>query len=261
MAPDGDFSRLFNLLGAVLAGASEKSRAVLAINTPSTRLLRIGREEISEVRLAERFVQQIRKSPFGGRVRIYVATRSIGNLKYAQAALSLLEQSDIVSMNDSEANWLHTAYNKGEYSDEPLAYKVRELPLKAIKVCHSADGVIMDLGCIPETIINSKSFVEQPADFLEEVLRLSADGATYAMDATAGLGRTANEAMIRIYSRNVHPESRQNDLFKRTFLNVTNPMPAGMVSISSAQVVRTRGAVVGLGAIFDGLLLSFLMRE
>ena len=119
----------------------------------------------------------------------------------------------------------------------------------------------MDLGCRPETIITSKKFSEKPAAFLEEVLRLGADGATYAMDATAGLGRTANESMIRIYSYNVPDESRQRARFNASFLSITDPMPAGMLAVSSATVVRTLGAIVGLGAIFDGLLLSFLMRE
>ena len=38
-------------------------------------------------------------------------------------------------------------------------------------------------------------------------------------------------------------------------------MPAGMIAVPAARVVHPLGAVVGLGAVFDGLLLSFLMRD
>ncbi|MFQ5926472.1 MAG: hypothetical protein ACE5MH_03460 [Terriglobia bacterium] len=265
LAPEGNFTRYFNLLESVMAGTTPKSRTVFAINAPTLRKVSVGGKEMTELDLAKQLVKELKKSEFGDRVRIFVATRGFRTKEapleeYARATLSLLEEADIISASDTEIDALHTAY-RGEHHDDPLAYKLRELPFEAIKVCHSADGVIMDLGCRPERIITSKRFQADPAGFLEEILRLSADGATYALDATAGLGRTANEAMIRIYSRNVAPENRQTDRFRTTFLRITEPMPAGMVSIASARVVRTLGAVVGLGAIFDGLLLSFLMRD
>jgi len=264
LAPDGDFTEFLNLSESVLAG-SPKGRAIFAFNIPSLRPVKVRGEELTELDFAKRLVNGIKthfkKSELGKRIRIFMSTRAIDNLRFATETLSLLQEAQIISMNEVEANMLHTAYNDGKHSDAPLAYKVRELPLTAILVCHSAYGAIMDLGCHPESIITSKKFCDDPPAFLEEVLRLSADGATYAMDATAGLGRQANEAMIRIYSENVSSDNRQREKFKATFQALTEPMPAGMLWIPSARAVQTLGAVVGLGAIFDGLLLSFLMRD
>ena len=265
LAPDGNFTSYLNLVESVMAGTLPKSRVVFALNTPTLRPVKIGEEEIPELEVAIRLLKELKAAKYGDRVRVFLSTRSFGRRDeeihhFAQEALALLNEADIISASDAEIHALHTAH-RGEYHDEPLAYKLRELPFEAIKVCHSADGVIMDLGCRPERIITSQGFRRDPPGFLEEVLRLSADGATYALDATAGLGRTANEAMIRIYSRNVLPENRHADRFKATFQAITEPMPAGMVWIPSARVVRTLGAVVGLGAIFDGLLLAFLMRN
>jgi hypothetical protein len=226
--------------------------------------------KVSEIVYLKRLIEQakteIKQALPNSEFRIFAATRYLRDergdlLTYlAQGVFLLLRQVDIISTNETELQDLHTVY-KGAFHDIPLAYKLRELPFKAIKVCHSADGVIMDLGCRPEHIITSQRFREDPAGFLEEVLKLSADGATYAMDATAELGRWANEAMVRIYSQEVKDENRRHAHFNRTFLNVDAPMPAGMISIPSAQVVHPLGAVVGLGAVFDGLFLSFLMRD
>lgn len=265
LAPEGDFTRFFGLLEGVMAG-NPRALAVLAVNAGKPKMVKIkgtdGTEkEVSEMDLLEKMITDVKKEQYGPRVRIFVATRVFGDdMAFAKRVFELLKKADIISANDLEIRTLHTIC-KQAYVDMPLAAKLRELPFEAIKVCHSADGVAMDLGCIPERIITSERFRDDPPDFLEDVLRLSADGATYAMDATAGLGRSANEAMIRIYSRNVRAENRQSDLFDRTFRNVNEPMPAGMLWVPSPRVVRPLGAVVGLGAIFDGLLLSFLMRD
>ena len=226
------------------------------------RLILPSEKKVSDLLFLLRLLKEVKKTQFGAtQVRTFVATRDFGDDPwFPRHVLAVLGYADIISVNDTEMDGLHTALI-GSFQEMPRAYKLRELPYEAIKVCHGAHGVIMDLGCRPETIITSKKFSEKPAAFLEEVLRLGADGATYAMDATAGLGRTANESMIRIYSYNVPDESRQRARFNASFLSITDPMPAGMLAVSSATVVRTLGAIVGLGAIFDGLLLSFLMRE
>lgn len=224
----------------------------------------VKKRQVSELLFLKRLLTDVKSTPFGAQVRTMVATRDFGagerSKLFRAQVLTLLEDADIISMNDSELKALHASAN-GSVEDIPLAYKLRSLPFRAIKVCHAAEGAIMDLGCRPEHIVNSKQFRKNPAQFLEEVLRFSADGATYSMDATAGLGRSANEAMVRIYSHHIKEEDRQNDRFKAKFLDVTKPLPAGMMSIPAARVVRTLGAVVGVGAVFDGLLVSFLMRR
>jgi len=291
ISSNGNFNDFLKKIGNEVMTAGKKGLIVLAVNAARPKMvgvpskevfneladivngvghlemLNYDKQEVSELVYLMRLLKDVKETSFGDRVRTFVATRDFGNLKeeenmqFAGQVFTLLKHADIVSANDSEIHALHTAFKEKKYRDIPLAYKLRELPFKAIKLCHSSDGVIMDLGCRPEHIITSSRFRENPAGFLEEVLRLSADGATYAMDATAGLGRLANEAMIRIYSQNVRDETRQYERFRYTFLNITEPMPAGMISIASARVVRTLGAIVGLGAIFDGLLLSFLMRD
>ncbi len=281
IASNADFSEFCRQIEGVLAGSPPGSRAIFAINMPPLlQDYEKDEDKKKEIKLTESLIKQLREIKFADRLRIFVSTRNIPDkpqkdIEFAKATYDFLNniKPDIISMNEDEAGWIHTAFREGKTADA-LAYKVRDLPFRAIKVCHSANGVIMDLGVIPEKIINSKDFSTDPPGFLEEVLTLSADGATYAMDATteplfiqgepttsSNLGRTTNEAMIRVYSKYVLPETRQVQKFDAVFLNVTEAMPAGMVRCASANVVRPRGALVGLGAIFDGLLLSFLMRN
>ncbi|KAF5431404.1 hypothetical protein C5S35_18190, partial [Candidatus Methanophagaceae archaeon] len=277
LAPDANFSEFCRQIEGVLRGSDSKSRAIFAFTMPPLLREQKREEKEKEIEYTKKLIQQLKKIDSHDRLRIFVSTRNIDetDMDYAKITYKFLTEvePDIISMNEKEANMIHTASRGGRHNDEPLAYKVRDLPIRAMKVCHSASGVIMDLGCIPERIVNSEEFCKDPAKYLEEVLRLSADGATYAMDATAeplpmgegvsattSLGRAANESMIRIYSRYIQPEFRQNEGFKATFLNLTQPPPAGMIGIAAANVVRPRGALVGLGAIFDSLLLSFLMR-
>ena len=265
LAPHGDFSGYIKSLENVLA-VNPRGLVVLALTIPPTPSLRDTvptSDGTSEYDLSINLIKTIKKTSFGDRVRVFVSTRYIKeeNIKDAQAILDFLKMKeiDIVSMNETEAIRLYTAFNDNTYRDIPLAYKVRELPFQSLKLCHSPSGVILDLGCIPERIITSKRFREDPAQFLEETLRLSADGATYAMDSMASLGRTSTEAMIRIYSK--HVDEREDERFKVTFLNVDEPMPAGMIWESAAKVRHPMQAILGLGAIFDGLFLSFLMRD
>jgi len=298
LAPDGSFQDFFSSLEQELKQkSSPPTRIVLAITAGKPNMVEVSQKsyaalaqtvsqvlgdsdpelkamllsatdtKVSEIIFLWQLLREIKKTAFGDRVRTFVGTRDFRDKNnrldrpFAKSALYLLKEADIISSNDAEIHDLYAVHTRETKHEIPLAYKLRELPFRAIKVCHSADGVIMDLGCRPEHIITSDSFRKDPSTFLTDVLRLAADGATYAMDATAGLGRSANESMIRIYSGHVNEKSRQHERFNAMFLGITEPMPAGMISIPSARVVRTLGAVVGLGAVFDGLLLSFLMRE
>ena len=185
------------------------------------------KQEVSDLLYALHLLRDVKNTNFGSQVRTFVATRDFGDdAQFSLHVLYLLEYADILSANESEIDALHTAL-KGSFVDISLALKLRELPFKAIKVCHSDNGVIMDLGCRPESIITSSQFREDPAGFLSKVLRYSADGATYAMDATAGFGRTANESMIRIYSRHVAQDSRRMSVFGRPSSKSRNRCPQG----------------------------------
>jgi hypothetical protein len=153
---------------------------------------------------------------------------------------------------------LHTVVvGKGTHQDKPLSYKLLELPTEAIKVCHGADGSLMDPGPDPGRVINAAQFVKDPAAFLQETLRLATDGATYGI--AAPFGHDATEAGVRIFSATV--PNRNTERFRATFLNVLESMPPGLIAVHTPVVARTMSALTGVGARFDGLLVTFLMRS
>jgi len=171
---------------------------------------------------------------------------------------SMLKRAHILSMNETELGDLHTVVvGKGTYQDKPLAYKLLELPTDAIKVCHGADGSLMDPGPDPGRIINADAFANKPADFLEESLRFATDGATYGI--ASPLGHDATEASVRIFSKTV--PNRNSERFKAAFLNVLESMPPGLIAVHTPVVARSMSALTGVGARFDGLLATFLMRS
>jgi hypothetical protein len=170
----------------------------------------------------------------------------------------LLKRAHILSMNETELGDLHTVVvGKDTHQDKPLAYKLLELPTDAIKVCHGADGALMDPGPDPGRIINAESFTNGPAAFLEESLRLATDGATYGI--ASPLGHDATEASVRIFSATV--PNRNSERFRAAFLNVLESMPPGLIAVHTPVVARSMSALTGVGARFDGLLATFLMRS
>jgi len=199
------------------------------------------------------------------RLVIFVGTNAFTQEHAKSLDQQLLSQADIISMNRDEAKKLYSVRNNANGiadTSKSLAQKVRELPYRAIKVCHGSHGAILDLGCMPERIVTSSEFHENPADFLEETLTLAVDGATYAVATNAELGREATAAMIRVYSR--HVVSRESELFRAAFLHTdkaAEPMPPGMISVASSEVQHQVSSITGAGAIFDSLFLSFLMRS
>jgi hypothetical protein len=170
----------------------------------------------------------------------------------------LLSKAHILSMNETELGDLHTVVvGKGFHQEKPLAYKLLELPTEAIKVCHGADGALMDPGPDAGRVINATAFGSDPAAFLEESLRLATDGATYGLASL--FGHDATEAGVRIFSASVL--NRNNERFRTTFLNVLESMPPGLIAIHTPIVARPMSALTGVGARFDGLLATFLMRS
>ncbi len=230
-------------------------RIVIAITPP---------HDEAELNALDGLLSSVR-ARLGDRLVIFVGTNKLRDEEHDYALKlteKLLSNADIISMNRDEAEFLHKLYNQEGFQEtKPLAQKVRELPFRAIKICHGSHGAIMDLGCMPEHIITSRRFLNNPAEFLEETLTLAADGATYAVATNAELGRSATEAMIRVYSK--HVESRDIELFRSAFLHTSNsaePMPPGMIWVPSGQVQHQVSSITGAGAIFDSLFLSFLMR-
>ena len=244
-----DFSSYVNSLKANLS-LDPNCRIVVAFSIPHP--LHLGAKLIDELKLA-----------FGEKLKVYVGLSTlrkgtkIKNQLIQDLNQHILNRVDILTMNDAELHDLDTGL-VGDYRDIPLAQKLKELPVKAIMVCHSADGAIMNVNCQPEAIVNSDHFNEDPAAFLKETLRLATDGASYALDSI-DTGRTASETLVRIYSSSI--ENRSIGRFDATFLNVLEKMPAGLISVQAPQIGRPLSAVTGVGAMFDSLFLSFLMRR
>jgi hypothetical protein len=115
----------------------------------------------------------------------------------------------------------------------------------------------MDPGPDPGRVINAEQFRKAPAAFLEESLRLATDGATYGI--ASPLGHDATEASVRIFSGTV--PNRNAERFRATFLNVLESMPPGLIAVHTPIVARSMSALTGVGARFDGLLTTFLMRS
>src|SRR5207247_629394 len=68
------------------------------------------KREVSEMLYLMRLLQDIKKTPFGSRVRTFVATRPFdGDTTFAQQVFALLKYADITSSNEAEVRDLHTA--------------------------------------------------------------------------------------------------------------------------------------------------------
>jgi len=187
---EGSFKDYISLLRKT-AGEHEEGRIVVALSIPWP--IKLGAEMIDAAREA-----------FGERAIIFVGTSSLrkkGMIDVDPARNvyeSILRKAQIVSFNETELHDLHTAVEGGgAHQDIPLAVKLKQLPLEAFKVCHSADGAILELGCEAGTVITSKEFLKDPTEFLRETLRLATDGATYAIDSKH-LGRKASAAAVNL---------------------------------------------------------------
>ena len=205
------------------------------------------------------------RSEFRDRVSIFVSLAAlrkdsgeVDQERVTKINEHILTNTDIISCNETELHDLHTmVVGGGTFQDIPLVYKLKQLPHKAIKICHSAYGSILDIGCDPQAIINSRQFIEDPGGYLKSALQLATDGATYAFDAE--VGRKASESMVRIYSDSV--AGRSVELFRATFLKTVEQLTGGVLAVHSPLVYRPMGALTGVGAMLDGLLVSFLMRD
>jgi hypothetical protein len=174
--------------------------------------------------------------------------------------VKLLQGAHILSMNETELADLHTAVvGNGTFQEKALSYKLMELPIEAIKVCHSSAGSLMDPGPDPGRFLNAQLFAKDPSAFLENSLWLATDGAAYGI--ASQFGNQATEAAVRIFS--VRVKSRNTGTFRAVFLNVLERMPPGLIAVPAPMVARghSKSALTGVGARFDGLLATFLMRS
>ena len=204
------------------------------------------------------------KEHFGDRALFYIGGSSfrrgatLDSDITGQIWRTVLSRADILSLNETELGDLHTVVvGGGTYQEKPLAIKLLELPTRAIKVCHGADGALMDPGPDPGRILNAEAFRNYPAAFLKESLGLAGDGASYCLGSL--YGKDATLSSVQIYSETV--QNRNIERFKAVFLNVLESLPAGLIAVHGPVVSRPMATLTGVGARFDGLLASFLMRS
>lgn len=248
IAPDADFSLFVQNLWRQIS--EDYRRILFAFSIPHP--IDKGIELVSAL-----------KRGFGERAKIFVGCSSLRVGRNDEERIrtiwnGILKDADMISLNETELRDLHTEIvGNGVFQRGALASKLRELPTLAIKVCHAAEGAILDPGPKPERVVNSALFSRDPHGFLEECLTLAADGATFAIDSL--YGHSATEAGVRAYSKTSNV--RSGDLFKAVFLEVLGQMPGGLVTVQSPMVARPLSALTGVGARFDALLASFLMRD
>lgn len=208
-----------------------------------------------------RLVDELRDQ-FGARALFFIScssfrTGTVPNFERIRRMQPILERADIISMNETELVDLHSLMvGNGNYQDKPLSYKLLELPLKAVKVCHGDAGTIMDAGPDPGRVVSAGMYRNDPAAFLEESLRLATDGATFGIASPRG--HDAAEDGVRVFSATVR--NRNAERFSAMFLNVLETMPPGLIAVHTPVIARKLSTITGIGARFDGLLAAFLMR-
>jgi hypothetical protein len=254
LAPSGDFTEFLAKLKQA-AGRPAQGRVVVAVSIP--RPLDSGAAMLAKIR--DTFSQT--GSIFLAIKSFRTKTGELDNKLAQEVSDLLLPKVQVFSLNEAELHDLHTAVvdRKGDYKDISLPNKLKDIDCQAIKVCHSADGAILEASCDPQRILSSRNLTEKPGEFLRESLQLATDGAAYAIDSVGETGRSASESMVRIYSSSV--EDRSKDQFRVTFLKTVERLPSGIIASQAPLVARHLAAVTGVGAMFDGLLLSFLMRD
>jgi hypothetical protein len=250
---DGTFSSFLDAYESERE-ARPDDRMVLALSVPHP------------VHLRAQLIREIRDR-FGREITLAIGTSSFrrqgGRIDFDGAQNvydTILQHADIVSMNELELGDLHTAIvGGGQYSDASLAFKIKELDLDAITVCHSGDGAILHLGSRPHELIRNEEFARNPFEFAQDALRFCVDGAAYCIDSRPTVGRRATEAMVRAYSNSV--QIRNEHRFESTFRLPDEHLPAGVITVRSPSVTRPLSQLTGVGAMFDGMLFSVLLRD
>jgi hypothetical protein len=254
LAPNGDFTEFLAKLKQA-AGPIAQGRVVVAVSIPWP--LESGARMLAEIRDVFPHIGSI----FLAIKSFRTGTGGLNSERAENVFDLLLPNVQIFSLNETELHDLHTVVvgKKDGFKDISLPNKLKDIDCRAIKVCHSADGAILEVSCDPQRILNSRSFTERPGEFLRDSLQWATDGAAYAIDSVGETGRSASESMVRIYSSSV--EDRSEDPFRVTFLKTVEKLPSGIIAAHAPLVARHLAAVTGVGAMFDGLLLSYLMRD
>lgn len=192
-------------------------------------------------------------------VKIFIGTNSFKNdPKEIKEYWDIIKEADIVSMNDAELNSIYSALFGGDITI-PLGDKLRILGTRqdfgdGLIICHAAEGAIIGSFGTFENIITPKQKIDLTA-YLKKSLQLAVDGTTYIYEN----GKFPNDTAVRNYSPNIR--SRQESPFFVRFVHPKEKLANGIGETVAANVGYPVGNLVGLGAVFDGILLSYLFSD
>jgi len=192
----------------------------------------------------------------GVEVKLFVGTNAFkGDPAEIKAYWESIKQADILSFNEAELNSIYNALYSSDASI-PLGEKFRILGasgFNGIMVCHSAEGAI--IGAFGKLDQKMEGKLTQFADYLKESLQLAVDGTSLVYEN----GVHPHDSNVRNYSHNVR--KRQEGSFYVEFVHPHKQLANGIEGVNSVQIDHPLGNLVGLGANFDGILLSYLFRR
>lgn len=191
-------------------------------------------------------------------IMIFVGTNSF--TKFSRKEIGeyweAIKLADIVSFNDEE---LKAVYDNVHFPENiSLGQKLKELEFSGIKICHGAEGAALEVGAKAGNIANNPLFKSNPSNFLTSALQYAVDGAAFIYDNSQRKGGLTDTALI-VYSENIR--ERQRAGFRVRFISSEPELANGLVGVMAPTVTRPRGALTGLGAIFDSLFLCYLMKN
>lgn len=199
------------------------------------------------------------KNSLGESSHIFVGTNSFEGKTndHIRDCFGVIKKADIVSFNEVELDAVYSAVCGPE--DSSLAEKLRKLPHHGIKICHSAEGAILDLNYIPQKILSQRA-MENPIEFLTESLTLAADGTSYLIEHLPRSNRYPNLTAVKNFSSSVY--QRQNQGLHNKFNKQDDEKKQnGMIYAAAPQIKSPLSRITGAGAVFDGFVLSLLMRD
>jgi hypothetical protein len=240
-------------------------KTIVEKHGPENTILAIGGLNSDPAKKYVDLIQKVKKE--FPELKIFIGTNSFAKKSPEEIKKywEVLCLGDIISFNDEELKTIYDAV----YSPRsiPLARKLKELEHPGIKICHAAEGAILDPGYYPEKIIGNpiidnpkagQELLVNPKEFLERILTLAADGATYIYERSKKLGYPSYRA-IQIYSQNIR--CRWEDGFRVKFVYPDNALTNGLLGVAAAKVDYSLGRQTGTGAFFDAGIVSYLLSH
>ena len=186
--------------------------------------------------------------------KLFLGTNSFSrqNEEQIRKMYKLLETADIISLNDAELTdvakaVLHRDERHIDETNISLSQKLRYILPSKLKICHSAEGAIMDAN-------DESRRMNGNCDF-SRILQFCTDAASYSY--AYGYNPTHIEAIV--YSNEII--SRQREGFYIRFIMPSEMLSEGISSAIAPKIEEGKGTLTGIGAIFDGYLLSCLLSK